>query len=463
MMLVQLLIRLVSPICLLSLLLSVSVSARAEDVWQENVDEALKQANADNLPVVVLFTGSNWCPPCMKLEKDVFATDEFKKKSVEMYHLVKLDFPRGGDIEQSDETKAHNQQWLQKLAVTGFPSLILLDKSGRPFAKTGYRDGGPEPYLKHLEELKQVLTQRDELLAKADKAEGEEKAQLLDQALALLPEDVVTEHYEDLIKQIVQLDAKDKLGLRTKYYAAQDKEARKMILAKVAMAARTLQGERALQVIDEALGEMTLPAMMKIEAMQQKLTLLRKMNQAEQAAMLLDEMIALDGVEPEFQNRLMVQKAYLMVSAGAPDAAISMLEEKIGERINNIELFVAKGELLDRVGQHDAAIEAFDYALRSVSGDSERMAEIISLKTEALVALGKTDEAIKILDEFAAAEAHPIEFRADALVQKATLLREVDRNEAAELAEQQALDLFEDPDQRAELRKYIQELRKLNK
>jgi tetratricopeptide (TPR) repeat protein len=398
----------------------------------------------------------------MKLEKEVFATGEFKTKSVTMYHLVKLDFPRGEEIKQSDETKAHNQQWLQKLAVTGFPSLILLDKAGRPFAKTGFRDGGPEPYLKHLEELKQVLVQRDEILAKAEKAEGEEKAMLLDQALALLPEDVVTEHYEDVIKQIVQLDAKDKLGLRTKYYAAQDKEARKMILAKVSMAARSLQGEKALQVIDEALGEMTLPAMMKIEAMQYKLTLLRKMNQAEQAAMLLDEMIALEGVEPEFQNRLMVQKAYLMVSAGAPEAAIAMLDEKIGERINNVELFIAKGELLDRIGQHDAAIEAFDYVLRSVSGDSQRMAEVLSLKTEALVALGKRDEAIKMLDEFALAESHPTDLRADALVQKATLLREADRNEAAELAEQQALDLIEDPDQRADLRKYIEQLRKLN-
>ena len=67
MMLVRFLTRLALGICLIGLLLSFSVSVRADEVWQENVDEALKQADADNLPVLVLFTGSNWCPPCMKL------------------------------------------------------------------------------------------------------------------------------------------------------------------------------------------------------------------------------------------------------------------------------------------------------------------------------------------------------------------------------------------------------------
>lgn len=428
----------------------------AQDQWKENVDDALKKSADDKKIVVILFTGTDWCPPCMKLEEEVFSKKEFQDEAGDTYHLVKLDFPR------AKERKKHNETWSKKLAISGFPSVVLVDKQGRPFAKTGgYQAGGPKAYLEKLEEMAKVLVTRDAAFAKAEKASGGEKAKLLDEAIASLPEEYITDHYEDVIKEIVALDAKDKLGLRTKYYAAQDKEARKLLLAKVSMASRTLSGEKALSVIDQALNEMSLPPMMKIEAMQFKLRVLRKIKESDQAAKLLDEMIGLKGVDAEVQNRLIVQKAYLLVSAKASGQALGLLDEYIGQKINNIELFIAKGELLDRVGKHDEAIEAFDEAIISVRGDSERIAEIISLKSEALVAQGRTDDALTLLDLFAGNEKHPYFLRADCLVQKSVLLRDQGRSEEAEKVEQEALLMIEDPDERADLAKYIETLKRL--
>jgi thioredoxin-related protein len=436
--------------------ISFSNSVSAQEAWKTNVDEALKESKENGKTVVVLFTGTEWCPPCQKMEAEVFTKEEFTKPAIESYELVKLDFPR-----DRSKMPPHNEEWSSRLAVSSFPSVILLDMQGRPFAKTGgYVEGGPENYLKHLGELAQVLVTRDEAFDKAEKAEGGEKAQWLDQALATLPEEFISDHYEDVIKQIVALDSKDELGLRTKYYAAQDKEARKEILAKIAMVSRTLKSDQAIKEIDTALAQMTLPAMMRIQALQMKLGILRKDSRSEDAEKLLDEMIRVEGIDAETRNRLIVQKAYFLVSTDASAAALTMLEEKISSQTENMDLFIAKGELLDRLGKSEQALDAFDQALLSADGDSERIAEILALKTEALLTLDKMDEALQLLGDFALNEAHPGYLRADALVQKSILLRQAKREDAANLAEDQALELVTDPTERAALRRLIDSLNK---
>jgi len=126
-------------------------SGKKLGVWLTDWNEAMKMAQSLARPVLVDFTGSDWCIWCQKLEEEVFSKDEFIKYAKGNFILLKVDFPR--EIEQSDELKAFNQQKLKEYKVEGFPTIVIINEKSQEIARTGYRPGGAEKYIKHLEEL----------------------------------------------------------------------------------------------------------------------------------------------------------------------------------------------------------------------------------------------------------------------------------------------------------------------
>lgn len=119
-------------------------------VWHENLETAVEVAKVEGKNVLVNFTGSDWCQWCIKLNGEVFTKSEFAKYAKENLVLVKLDFPRY--TKQSESTAKYNRAKMTKYGVRGFPSIILLDGNGNLVGNTGYRPGGPEKYVQHLEE-----------------------------------------------------------------------------------------------------------------------------------------------------------------------------------------------------------------------------------------------------------------------------------------------------------------------
>lgn len=134
---------------ILTLLLLASVSARAELTWLTDLDEAKKVATKENKKLLVDFTGSDWCGYCMKLHKEVFATEEFEKFAKD-FVLVELDFPKRK--EQPAAEKAKNQAAQKKYGVNGFPTVIIMNTSGKVLNRAeGYSpDSGPSAYLPQL-------------------------------------------------------------------------------------------------------------------------------------------------------------------------------------------------------------------------------------------------------------------------------------------------------------------------
>lgn len=119
---------------LLAVFAAVATSA-AEPVWLTDLEAAKAQAVKENKPVLVDFTGSDWCPPCKALHKNVFESAEFAA-AASKYVLVELDYPRNKP--QTPELKAKNREWQQKYAVNSFPTILLLDaKSGEIFGRVG--------------------------------------------------------------------------------------------------------------------------------------------------------------------------------------------------------------------------------------------------------------------------------------------------------------------------------------
>ena len=135
---------------LLAFLLQAAVGARAELTWLTDLDEAKKVAAKDNKKLLVDFTGSDWCGWCIRLKKEVFDQKEFAAASKD-FVLVELDYPQ--KKQQSAEVKAKNKALSEKFGIEGFPTIMLLDANGEPFAQTGYQAGGPVKYLAHLAEL----------------------------------------------------------------------------------------------------------------------------------------------------------------------------------------------------------------------------------------------------------------------------------------------------------------------
>lgn len=184
--------------------------AKAE-LWTTNFEAAKAQAAKEGKEILVDFTGSDWCRFCVQLKKEVFSTPEFEAAAPKKFILVELDFPKRTPI--APELKAQNDKLQKEFGIGGYPTIMLLDGKGFPYAKTGYQPGGPEAYLKHLGELQAVREKRDAAWKKADAATGIEKAKALAEGLAAMDDTLVIRHYVAVMEQIKVLDPQDTLGM----------------------------------------------------------------------------------------------------------------------------------------------------------------------------------------------------------------------------------------------------------
>ena len=126
--------------------------AAAELAWLTNLPEAQAKAKEAQKMVLMNFTGSDWCPWCIKLKNEVFAQPAFAEYAQKSLVLVELDFPR--KKAQPEELKKANRALMEKYGIEGFPTLVVLDSQGRKLGQLGYGPGGAKPFIARLEALK---------------------------------------------------------------------------------------------------------------------------------------------------------------------------------------------------------------------------------------------------------------------------------------------------------------------
>lgn len=119
--------------------------------WETDYQKALSIANERSLPLVLFFTGSDWCGWCKKLEEEVLDTPSFAKVAGEKYVFVMLDFPQRTPI--SPELKKQNASLRDRYKIKGYPTLVVIDGKENVLAQTGYQQGGPDNYSSHLAQL----------------------------------------------------------------------------------------------------------------------------------------------------------------------------------------------------------------------------------------------------------------------------------------------------------------------
>lgn len=122
--------------------------------WNTNFEEAKKQATAENKNILLVFSGSDWCGPCIKLDKNIWQSDEFKAESAKSWILLKADFPKKKGHQLAPEIVENNNKLAEKYNKNGnFPLVVLMDKNGKTIGMTGYKNIYPDQYIEQLHAL----------------------------------------------------------------------------------------------------------------------------------------------------------------------------------------------------------------------------------------------------------------------------------------------------------------------
>jgi len=119
--------------------------------WETDFARASARAKESGKYMLLDFSGSDWCGWCVRLEKEVFSQEQFRRYAADNLVCVLLDFPRRKA--QSPEVKKQNQKLSETYGIKGFPTVLVLSPDGELVGKTGYRPGGAEAYVQHLKAM----------------------------------------------------------------------------------------------------------------------------------------------------------------------------------------------------------------------------------------------------------------------------------------------------------------------
>ena len=260
-------------------------TAMAEEGWLVDFEKAKAQAAKEGKAILMEFTGSDWCPPCKALHKNVLVKDIFKEEMPKHYILLKLDNPRDKS-KQTDAEKAQYKELAREYKVTGVPSVFLADADGNPFFKSsGYSGQSADEWVEQMVGKSGI----PKALAKAEKAKGIERAKLLDTALTMMGSKFANESHADKIDEIIKLDAKNKAGLKVKYEGARKAVAFKDSLMQMMRANGGAKSAALIAKIDELVKKEKATGEMLQEALFMKSSLMFRDKKVDEAKKLLLE------------------------------------------------------------------------------------------------------------------------------------------------------------------------------
>jgi thioredoxin-related protein len=128
-----------------------SVSVAAKTGWLTSYEQAEQKARADNKLLLLDFTGSDWCGWCIKIDKEIFSKPAFKEYATKNLVLLEIDFPMRRQI--PNELKTQNNKLAEKFEIQAFPTIIVLNGSGKKVGELGYVEGGPAAFIAELEKI----------------------------------------------------------------------------------------------------------------------------------------------------------------------------------------------------------------------------------------------------------------------------------------------------------------------
>ena len=222
--------------------------------WLVDFEKAKAQAAKEGKSILMEFTGSDWCPPCKALAKNVLTKDVFKKEIPKGFVLLKLDNPSDKSKQTPEEIEQY-KTLSKKYAIQGVPTIFLADAKGRPYWQTvGYMGEPADKYVANLKDQLKILAKMDAAFEKAENASGSEKAQHIDNGLSLVLSDQLVLTCNNDVSEIIKLDAKNKAGLKGKYEILKNNHNFKVELTKIIQSDET-DPKAVLAAIDNLINE----------------------------------------------------------------------------------------------------------------------------------------------------------------------------------------------------------------
>lgn len=120
--------------------------------WQSSFEEAKKKAQEEEKPLLLVFSGSDWCAPCIKLERFIWQSEAFKEKAQSAYILYKADFPKKKKNQLPEALAAANKNLASTYNPEGyFPLVVIMDKNAKVQGTMGYERLNPSKYIKRID------------------------------------------------------------------------------------------------------------------------------------------------------------------------------------------------------------------------------------------------------------------------------------------------------------------------
>ncbi|WP_163707631.1 thioredoxin family protein [Mangrovibacterium lignilyticum] len=136
------------------LFFTIAVSTLSAQNWKTDFEQAQKEAKESNKKLIMVFQGSDWCAPCMKLNREIWSSDTFQSYAKDHYVMLKVDFPRKKANALPEELQAENGKLAETYNKKGyFPLVVLLDSQGKVIGETGYKNVTPDEYINLLNAL----------------------------------------------------------------------------------------------------------------------------------------------------------------------------------------------------------------------------------------------------------------------------------------------------------------------
>ncbi|AKQ45203.1 thiol-disulfide isomerase [Rufibacter radiotolerans] len=100
--------------------------------WVKDIEQAKKMSKENHKYILVNFSGSDWCGPCIKMEKEIFENPAFQTYATQNLVMVNADFPRQKKHQLDPKQKSLNEKLADQYNKTGiFPLTVLLDENGK--------------------------------------------------------------------------------------------------------------------------------------------------------------------------------------------------------------------------------------------------------------------------------------------------------------------------------------------
>lgn len=125
-------------------------------LWMGNFTEAQKQAKVTHKQILINFSGSDWCGPCIRLRKEILESESFEQYATANLLLVRADFPRQKKNQLPKEQIKLNESLAELYNKDGkFPYTVLVDENGKVLKSwDGFPDETPQAFVSEIDKLK---------------------------------------------------------------------------------------------------------------------------------------------------------------------------------------------------------------------------------------------------------------------------------------------------------------------